>query len=104
MTYSSASRGKLGRSDVPAEIVVDALDPATMDLWRTVAKIANALDDQHMRWCLVGPDGRPVRDGSGPDQPAPTGGPASGCHPAARTDDRSPLGVRQPDQDRAQVA
>lgn len=38
----------------PVEIVVDALDPATMDLWRTVAKVAKTLDDQHMRWCLVG--------------------------------------------------
>jgi hypothetical protein len=37
-----------------AEIIVDALDPATMDLWRTVAKVAKTLDDQHMRWCLVG--------------------------------------------------
>lgn len=39
---------------MPAEIVVDALDPATMALWRTVAKVAKTLDDQHMRWCLVG--------------------------------------------------
>src|SRR3954451_19302404 len=54
MTFSSASRRKLGRSDVPAEIVVDAVDPATMDLWRTVAKVAKTLDDQHMRWCLGG--------------------------------------------------
>ena len=38
----------------PVEITVDALDPATMDLWRTVAKVAKTLDDQHMRWCLVG--------------------------------------------------
>jgi hypothetical protein len=38
----------------PAEIAIDALDPATMELWRTVAKVARALDDQHMRWCLVG--------------------------------------------------
>jgi hypothetical protein len=57
---------KLGLSDVPlspdnpapigapVEIIVDALDPATMDLWRTVAKVAKTLDDQHMRWCLVG--------------------------------------------------
>jgi len=37
-----------------AEIMVDALDPATMNLWRTVAKVAKTLDDQHMRWCLVG--------------------------------------------------
>jgi hypothetical protein len=36
------------------EIVIDALDPETMALWRTVAKVAEALGDQHMRWCLVG--------------------------------------------------
>jgi hypothetical protein len=34
--------------------VIDALDPETMALWRTVAKVAPALEDQHMRWCLVG--------------------------------------------------
>jgi hypothetical protein len=38
----------------PVEVVIDALDPATMELWRTVAKLARVLDDQHMRWCLVG--------------------------------------------------
>lgn len=38
----------------PAQIVIDALDPETMALWRTVAKIAQALDDQNVRWCLVG--------------------------------------------------
>jgi hypothetical protein len=36
------------------QIVVDALDPATMDLWRTVAKVARTLDDENRRWCLVG--------------------------------------------------
>jgi hypothetical protein len=35
-------------------IVIDALDPNTMALWRTVATIAQALDDQDVRWCLVG--------------------------------------------------
>lgn len=35
-------------------ITIDALDPETMALWRTVAKIARALDDQDVRWCLVG--------------------------------------------------
>jgi hypothetical protein len=38
----------------PTPIVIDALDPETMALWRTVAKIAQALDDQDVRWCLVG--------------------------------------------------
>ncbi len=36
------------------EIIIDALDPATMELWRTVAKVARTLNDEHMRWCLVG--------------------------------------------------
>jgi hypothetical protein len=35
-------------------VTIDALDPATMALWRTVARIAQALDDQDVRWCLVG--------------------------------------------------
>src|ERR1044071_3506860 len=38
----------------PTPIVIDALDPETMALWRTVARIAQALDDQDVRWCLVG--------------------------------------------------
>lgn len=38
----------------PAPIVIDALDPETMALRCTVAKIAQALDDQNVRWCLVG--------------------------------------------------
>ncbi len=36
------------------EIRIDALDPETMALWRTVAKIAQVLDDERMRWSLVG--------------------------------------------------
>lgn len=39
---------------VVAEIVIDAIDPSTMELWRTVAKVAATLDAQHRRWCLVG--------------------------------------------------
>jgi hypothetical protein len=38
----------------PPEIVIDALDADTMALWRTVAKIAQALDDERIRWTLVG--------------------------------------------------
>ena len=37
-----------------SEIVIDALDPDTMSLWRTIAKIAKALEQQHVEWCLVG--------------------------------------------------
>jgi uncharacterized protein YjiS (DUF1127 family) len=37
-----------------AEIRIDAIDPATMALWRTVAKIARALQEEQERWCLVG--------------------------------------------------
>lgn len=40
-------------SDV-TEIAIDPIDPATLDLWRTVVKIARALDDERIRWCLVG--------------------------------------------------
>jgi hypothetical protein len=36
------------------EIVIDALDPDAMSLWRTIAKIATALEQQHVEWCLVG--------------------------------------------------
>ena len=36
------------------EIRIDVSDPDTMALWRTVAKVAQALEDEHMRWCLVG--------------------------------------------------
>ena len=36
------------------EIRIDALDPETMALWRTVAKIAQVLDDERVRWSLVG--------------------------------------------------
>lgn len=36
------------------EIRIDVLDPATMALWRTVADVAKRLDDDRMRWCLVG--------------------------------------------------
>jgi len=36
------------------EIRIDAVDPATMALWRTVAKVAQALDDERRRWSLVG--------------------------------------------------
>src|SRR5215218_5734499 len=35
-------------------ITITVLDPETMALWRTVARIARALDDQDVRWCLVG--------------------------------------------------
>jgi hypothetical protein len=37
-----------------ASIVIDVSDPDAMALWRTVARIADALDDQETRWCLVG--------------------------------------------------
>jgi len=36
------------------EISIDVLDPDTMALWRTVAEVAKRLDDDRMRWCLVG--------------------------------------------------
>lgn len=36
------------------EIRIDALDPETMALWRTVARIAQALGYDGQRWCLVG--------------------------------------------------
>lgn len=36
------------------ELVIAALDPATMALWRTVARIARALEDDQPKWCLVG--------------------------------------------------
>jgi hypothetical protein len=35
-------------------IVIDVSDPDAMELWRTVARIADALDGQETRWCLVG--------------------------------------------------
>jgi hypothetical protein len=38
----------------PKVITIDALDPDTMALWRTVAKIAQTLGDHEVRWCLVG--------------------------------------------------
>jgi hypothetical protein len=37
-----------------SEIVIDALDPDAMSLWRTIAKIAKALEQQRVEWCLVG--------------------------------------------------
>jgi hypothetical protein len=37
-----------------AEIVIDAIDPSTMELWRTVAKVAATLEQADGRWCLVG--------------------------------------------------
>ncbi len=37
-----------------SEIVIDALDPDAMSLWRTIAKIAKALEQQHVEWCLIG--------------------------------------------------
>jgi hypothetical protein len=43
-----------GASDRMPEIHIDALDPSTMALWRTVARVAQALDDDRMRWALVG--------------------------------------------------
>ncbi|HTA05995.1 MAG TPA: hypothetical protein VK774_06505 [Solirubrobacteraceae bacterium] len=36
------------------EIVIDALDPDAMALWRMIAKIAKALEQEHVEWCLVG--------------------------------------------------
>jgi hypothetical protein len=35
-------------------IYVDALDPDTMALWRTVAKVAQTLEEERVGWCLVG--------------------------------------------------
>jgi hypothetical protein len=35
-------------------IHVDAVDPDTMALWRTVAKVAQTLEEEHVGWCLVG--------------------------------------------------
>lgn len=35
-------------------IVIDVNDPDAMALWRTVTRIADALDGQETRWCLVG--------------------------------------------------
>ena len=35
-------------------IVIDFGDPDAMALWRTVARIADTLDGQETRWCLVG--------------------------------------------------
>ena len=35
-------------------IVIDVSDPDSMALWRTVARIADALDGDGTRWCLVG--------------------------------------------------
>ena len=37
-----------------SEIAIDALDPQTMALWRTVCRIAKALEQEQTRWCLVG--------------------------------------------------
>jgi hypothetical protein len=42
----SASRDRAGTARLDA--------PDAMALWRTVARIADALDDQETRWCLVG--------------------------------------------------
>jgi hypothetical protein len=35
-------------------IVIDASDPDAMELWRTLAQIADAFDGMGTRWCLVG--------------------------------------------------
>lgn len=35
-------------------IVIDPVDPSTTALWTTVAKIARPLEQQEVRWCLVG--------------------------------------------------
>ena len=35
---------------IPAIVI----DPDAMQLWRTVAKIADQLDGRQTRWCLVG--------------------------------------------------
>jgi hypothetical protein len=35
-------------------IHIDLVDPDTMELWRTVAKVAQELSGQNIRWCLVG--------------------------------------------------
>lgn len=37
-----------------SEIVIDALDAQTMALWRTVCRIAQALEREQTQWCLVG--------------------------------------------------
>jgi hypothetical protein len=36
------------------EIVIAALEDETMALWRAVASLARSLEDQQIRWCLVG--------------------------------------------------
>ncbi len=41
-------------SDAVPGIRIDVLDPDTMALWRTVADVAIRLDDDRVRWCLVG--------------------------------------------------
>ena len=43
-----------GDPDVPvASIVIDLIEPDAMELWRTVAKVSEALGSER-RWCLVG--------------------------------------------------
>jgi hypothetical protein len=37
-----------------SEVVIDALDPDTMALWRTVARIARSFEERKLQWCLVG--------------------------------------------------
>jgi hypothetical protein len=43
-----------GAIDPVPEITIAALENETMALWRTVASVARSLEDQQMRWCLVG--------------------------------------------------
>jgi hypothetical protein len=36
------------------EIVVDAVDPDTMALWETVARLSRSFEERKLSWCLVG--------------------------------------------------
>lgn len=40
--------------DSTPTVVIDVTDPHAMELWRTVAKIADSLAGEKIRWCLVG--------------------------------------------------
>jgi hypothetical protein len=37
-----------------SEVVIDPLDPDTMALWWTVARIASSFEGRKLQWCLVG--------------------------------------------------
>lgn len=41
-------------TDPIRSVVIDVGDPDAMELWRTVLKIADGLDGERVRWCLVG--------------------------------------------------